>query len=111
MLRIGLSVCTDRRCWLCCGRSHYQCGLAHANGDNHERAVPCFNAALEALEAVPGYDNRVWSNYVHERAKSLQMLNVFQQVRAAVAVCERTANGRHGGMRTHVGAGGLHNGD
>ena len=61
--------------------SHYQMGLAFANNDNHTDAVPCFTNALVTLENTRHYDVKVFSNYLHERAKSWQMLNEFEKVR------------------------------
>ena len=56
-------------------------GLAFANNDNHASAVPAFTEAVAVIERLPRRDVKVWANYVHERAKTLQMLNEFEKVR------------------------------
>lgn len=77
-----MSICM----WLCvCVNSHYHVGLAYANSDNHPMAILAYNQAVVEGRALP---KNVLGKFRHERAKSLQMVGRFEEVRFSGGVAE-----------------------
>jgi tetratricopeptide (TPR) repeat protein len=72
---------------------YYHIGLAAANSDKHEEAVPAFTAALAAR---PQPAPHIRMLYVHERAKSRQMIGevdgALEDFTAVIDVCPRHAH-------------------
>lgn len=74
-LREGSNVAGMWLIWLVAVlRSHYHVGIAFANLGDHRNAVPSFTQAITLKNAYPPY--------IHERAKSLQMLRDYEAVRS-----------------------------